>query len=100
RYNADLHSFPTRRSSDLMKQYQCVVVGATREEISVAFSARPSRSVIGTLRIVTGCRVFPVLTEPARIRLLIHRIELYEQHGRALDRKSTRLNSSHLVISY
>jgi len=69
----------------MMKQYQCVVVGATREEISVAFSARPSRSVIGMLRIATGCRVFPVLTEPARIRLLIHRIELYEQHGHALN---------------
>ena len=69
----------------VMKRYQCVVVGATREELCVAFSARPSRSVIGMLRIATGCRVFPVLTEPARIRLLIHRIELYEQHGHALN---------------
>ena len=69
----------------VMKQYQCVVVGATREELSVAFSARPCMSVIRVLRIVTGCHIFPVLTEPARIRLLIHRIELYEQHRRALN---------------
>lgn len=69
----------------VMKQYQCVVVGATRGELSVAFSARPCRSVIRVLRIVTGCHIFPVLTEPARMRLLIHRIELYEQHRRALN---------------
>ena len=69
----------------MMKQYQCVVVGATREELSVAFSARPCMSVIRVLRIVTGCHIFPVLTEPARIRLLIQRIELYEQHRHALN---------------
>ena len=69
----------------VMKQYQCVVVGATRGELSVAFSARPCMAVIRVLRIVTGCHIFPVLTEPARIRLLIKRIELYEQHRRALN---------------
>src|SRR5436305_10084911 len=69
----------------VMKQYQCVVVGATREELCVAFSARPGRPVIRMLRILTGCHIFPVLTEPARINLLIHRIALYEQHRRALN---------------
>src|SRR5207245_3490382 len=65
----------------MMKQYQCVVVGATREEISVAFSARPSRSVIEMLRIVTGCCVFHVLTELVRICYLIILIVLYLQNG-------------------
>ena len=69
----------------VMKQYQCVVVGATREELSVAFSARPGSSLIRMLGIVTGCHIFPVLTEPARMRLLIHRIEMYEQHRHALN---------------
>src|SRR5712691_11230637 len=70
---------------DVMKQYQCVVVGATREELTLAFAAQPGRSVIGVLRRLTGRDIFPVLAEPARIHLLIRRIELYEQHRRTLN---------------
>lgn len=65
----------------VMKQYQCIVVGATRGELTMAFVARPGRSVIAMLRKLTGHDIFPVLTEPARIHMLIHRIESYEQHS-------------------
>ena len=69
----------------VIKQYQCIVVGATREELTVAFAMRPGRSVIGVLRRLTGRNIFPVLAEPGRVQLLIHRIELYDQHRHALN---------------
>src|SRR5437899_4102069 len=64
----DLHSFPTRRSSDLL----------TRSNAKLPESVCPS-----TLSVV----LIPVIRRngPA---------------GRFRDRKSTRLNSSHLGISY
>jgi hypothetical protein len=69
----------------VIKQYQCIVVGVTREEITVAFAAQPRRSVIGMLRRITGRDIFPVLIEPARIQLLIRRIELYSQRRHVLN---------------
>src|SRR5205807_9696726 len=64
----DLHSFPTRRSSDLTK------VKTT--------SNRPPRKVIVGTVMQSFWGQYPGL------------------HNRLEDRKSTRLNSSHLVISY
>src|SRR5688500_19786700 len=66
-----------------------------------------------------GCGAFPHLTNETRVftlalgellgfllfRILVHRCDLSALNGhtrarRETDRKSTRLNSSHLVISY
>jgi Type II secretion system (T2SS), protein E, N-terminal domain len=69
----------------VMKRYQCIVVGATRGEITVAFAVLPGRSVIRVLRRLTGRDIFPVLVDPARIQVLIHRIELFEQHRHTLN---------------
>src|SRR5699024_12201978 len=67
-----LHSFPTRRSSDLVDQLQRVV-DEVRRGLPPASSAR------GTALLAFRHGVPPVVT---------------------LDRKSTRLNSSHVSISY
>jgi Type II secretion system (T2SS), protein E, N-terminal domain len=70
---------------EVMKRYQCIVVGATQGELTVAFASRQNKSVIGALMKMTGYTIFPVLVAPARIRLLIHRIESYERHRRSLN---------------
>src|SRR5205807_10274715 len=81
----DLHSFPTRRSSDLS-----LTAGNARSPQHWQLRAR------GQLRRRPGLRVLPAgagaeRTDPAGCRR--------PDAGRR-DRKSTRLNSSHLVISY
>src|SRR5205807_8989466 len=82
-YHRDLHSFPTRRSSDLSKPAADLRIGAVRGR------ARKRRRLgLRGHRDVEG-----------------HREELRQVHPPAPvssveDRKSTRLNSSHLVISY
>ncbi|TME11551.1 MAG: hypothetical protein E6I80_05550 [Chloroflexi bacterium] len=70
---------------EVMKRYLCIVVGATQGELTVAFAAQPNKSVIEALKKLTGHKIFPVLVAPAKIRLLIHRIESYERHRRSLN---------------
>src|SRR5439155_9716741 len=78
-----LHSFPTRRSSDLQQPEDVPVVG---EELRVGGDAllRPGAHQVR----VQACQGVEGRVEEARPRL------------RAVDRKSTRLNSSHVAISY
>src|SRR5205807_9296089 len=95
-----LHSFPTRRSSDLLG-----LVTATSRPPTVRISgasffatkaklhhvrgrheARRSRHAQGARRADHARRGRPAIVPRARVR--------------KRDRKSTRLNSSHLVISY
>src|SRR5690242_21325835 len=79
-----LHSFPTRRSSDLSPKSMCVPLVALAilatvggfVGISTAFTG--GKEVGGRMNIVTWLN--PVIWNP--------------------DRKSTRLNSSHMSISY
>src|SRR5947207_3886661 len=68
--------FPTRRSSDLSQLLPCARHGGRHHRGSHARPPRPA-SPLG------------VGTAPADLR-----------RGRRRDRKSTRLNSSHTVISY
>jgi len=70
---------------EVMKRYLCIVVGATQGELTVAFAAQPNKSVVEALKKLTGHKIFPVLVAPAKIRLLIHRIESYERHRRSLN---------------
>src|SRR5205807_9011391 len=79
RHHLDLHSFPTRRSSDLPARSQ-----GRR-------GPRDDRSVARRDRRRQGPR-----QDRADPRARASRSQL----PRAGDRKSTRLNSSHLVISY
>src|SRR5205807_8340881 len=84
-----LHSFPTRRSSDLG-------YGRIGQQVSVPITGnRAKRIVHGALNIATGglllliTEVWDAVTHQFFLEMI-----------RRQDRKSTRLNSSHLVISY
>jgi Type II secretion system (T2SS), protein E, N-terminal domain len=70
---------------DVMKRYRCIVVGATERELTVAFTAEQNKVVIRALKKLTELDIFPVLVQPAKFRLLMHRIEAYERHRRNLD---------------
>ncbi len=50
-----------------------------RVVLTVAITDRQNTSVIESLRRFTGQAIFPVLIDPTRMRLLIQRIERYEQ---------------------
>src|SRR5438132_14327550 len=73
RAHRPLHSFPTRRSSDL------AVLGRDRAHVVGSFLARVEDALEG---------------RPDRVE------EFLVAAGLEKDRKSTRLNSSHTVISY
>src|SRR5699024_12634316 len=71
----DLHSFPTRRSSDLYQEIRQFAVGYFLIRVLIHFA-------------------------PFQMPLLfLHRVPFDSSAGH-LDRKSTRLNSSHVSISY
>lgn len=64
---------------ELMKDYQFTVVGAAGNTLTIAISDQQPGPVLESLNKLTGRAVFPVLVEPARLRLLIERIERCEQ---------------------
>src|SRR5439155_27143485 len=85
----DLHPFPTRRSSDLK--------GKRRSSpVRVPALGAPSR-----LRSDTPARTFASIT--SRAQTMRRRWSMSKRDGApnaGTDRKSTRLNSSHVAISY
>src|SRR5205814_5397446 len=88
----DLHSFPTRRSSDLLYQL-------THSTLQVGLLSLCELFPLLTLTIVGGA----IADAFDRRRLLLWTEALLAVVSGGLafkDRKSTRLNSSHLGISY
>src|SRR5690606_40641270 len=93
RAHPGLHPFPTRRSSDLtattldalVLAYTVVAAGVTWQ-LAVLIGVHKVRSWISRTRVR---RAIDAVTGTALIGF-----------GVALDRKSTRLNSSHVKISY
>ncbi len=67
----------------LMKRLQCIVVGSAPGVLTVAITDRQNTSAIDSLRRLTGQAIFPVLIDPTRMRLLIQRIERFEQNRSA-----------------
>jgi hypothetical protein len=63
----------------IMKQYQCIVVGAAQGVLTVAITDRQNMAVIESVSRYTGKAIFPVLIDPNRMRILIQRIERSEQ---------------------
>ena len=55
-------------------RYQCLVVGAARDTLTVAITDRQDPSILTILSKLTGRAIFPVLVDPVRIHLLIQRI--------------------------
>ncbi|MFL5702367.1 MAG: hypothetical protein ACJ8AG_05995 [Ktedonobacteraceae bacterium] len=64
---------------EVMKHYQCIVVGAAAGTLTVAICDRSDREVIDALSRQTGRSIFPVVISSARMRLLLQRIERDQQ---------------------
>lgn len=62
----------------IMKKYQCIVVGSAPGVLTVAITNRQNTVVIESLKKFTGQSIFPVFIDPAKMRLLIQRIERNE----------------------
>src|SRR5207244_13369778 len=94
-YYRDLHSFPTRRSSDLRV---CWRSGSTRQvfrvfsSIATRVAQSGSHVSVGDLVCVEGC----ILQRGGQTVLAARSLDRIAHR----DRKSTRLNSSHQIISY
>src|SRR5205807_3625432 len=87
-----LPSFPTRRSSDLEKHAQRHVTHQMARDAFLQQPAIPIDIVLPRLAAIIGAhREVPILRD--------FQLAAFSQLER-VDRKSTRLNSSHLVISY
>src|SRR5207253_11143428 len=84
----DLHSFPTRRSSDLTSTPSATFaqVPIRSRAVGTAPLLQPPPGTAAVLRTVRS----PPLGRPS----------VGSAAGSFLDRKSTRLNSSHVAISY
>jgi type II secretion system (T2SS) protein E len=64
---------------EVMKQYQCIIVGAASGTLTVAVSDRSKGEDIDALSKQTGRTIFPVVIPSARMRLLLQRIERDER---------------------
>lgn len=59
----------------VIKRYQCAVLGRSANSLTVGITEREDEALINLLQALTGATIFPVLVEPARMRLLIMRME-------------------------
>src|SRR5205807_4700398 len=95
-HHRDLHSFPTRRSSDLERRAE---IGLDEHEPADGGGHRkeghghPPAADLGTMRTEPGAEI----EDDRELREL--RWLDADERPEPQDRKSTRLNSSHLVIS-
>src|SRR5699024_11746542 len=86
-----LPSFPTRRSSDLL----------TQPDIAQRFlNINILRQLAVQLQLVLHGRVLELRARIAESLVLPGTLRQYKPRHQATDRKSTRLNSSHVSISY
>lgn len=64
---------------NIMKRYQCIVVGDAQGVLTVAIANQEALICMESIKKLTSRAVFPVLVDPARISLLIRRIERDER---------------------
>jgi len=64
---------------ELMKDYQFIVVGVAPGTLTVAITNQQQEFIIDSLKKLTGRSIFTVFVNPARMRLLIDRIERCER---------------------
>jgi hypothetical protein len=64
---------------NIMKRYQCIVVGDAQGVLTVAIANQEALACMESIQKLTSHTVFPVLVDPARISLLIRRIERDER---------------------
>src|SRR5205807_8288742 len=96
RHPRDLHPFPTRRSSDLLApaftlSTDLVIGSAPPERAGAAAALSETGSELGG---ALGIAILGTIGTGG------YRSSMAHAGSTAADRKSTRLNSSHLVISY
>src|SRR5262245_65345375 len=95
-YYLDLHPFPTRRSSDLHLPF----LGKATEKVEclpvLCRMCDNDKFKAG----IGGFLIKAPDTTPQGIALTVTHDDERNERGRLRDRKSTRLNSSHLGISY
>src|SRR5207253_11231927 len=90
-----LHSFPTRRSSDLL----AVLAQGLEEQALGRFAGNECRARGAALE-QAGLAVEQQLALDLLGAGRVTRVAFLDQDRANLDRKSTRLNSSHVAISY
>src|SRR5207253_5121733 len=83
--HCDLHSFPTRRSSDLHGLGAAAGIATSRLVDQIGRETAAHEDVLEPLAAVRRC-----LPRPRELQVAVQK----------QDRKSTRLNSSHVAISY
>lgn len=62
----------------IVKRYRCVVLGASRNALTVGVIECDNTALLDFLQILTGTTVFPVLVDPKLMHLLIKRLERYQ----------------------
>src|SRR5207249_12220136 len=91
-----VHSFPTRRSSDLRR------LPRFRPALVIGFAAAVITALVQSFLVPIDCDVSWLITVNEKMlagqRLYVDIIEV--NPPASIDRKSTRLNSSHVSISY
>src|SRR5699024_12712406 len=93
-----LHSFPTRRSSDLLGKIQVLPVAGGVVQAQAGGDHAPVDVV--PLVGLAAAHLFDVPHGGLGAGMGDQVVHVLAQHGQNLDRKSTRLNSSHVSISY
>src|SRR5690606_42014317 len=95
-----LHSFPTRRSSDLSVKPEGDTVIEHGDEVFFIAAREDIRVVMSEMQRLEGPVRRIVIAGGGNIGFrLAQRLE-NEHQVKIIDRKSTRLNSSHVKISY
>jgi len=64
---------------ELMKDHQFIVVGAAHGSLTVAITDQRQQSLVESLKNLTGYSIFTVFVDPARMHLLIERVERCER---------------------
>lgn len=79
---SDVRRVPVRYQQVLplsvIKRYRCVVLGASRNALTVGVIEGDNTALLDFLRVLTGATVFPVLVEPKLMCLLIKRVERFK----------------------
>src|SRR5207253_10090788 len=92
------HSFPTRRSSDLSAIEQLM---RRRDWASAAREATHTERIEKAIAAIDVVSARPGAGErPFTLSAKVYNVDDAERAADAGDRKSTRLNSSHVAISY
>lgn len=72
----------------VMQRHQCIVVGGEQGILTVAMADCRQTHLLTYLQLLTGCAIFPVQVDPARVRLLIKRVEWYPPFQCKISRKT------------